>query len=209
MDERLLLIESIEAASILKTQSIKAALMEIDRKDFVVSEYKVHAYEDRALPIGEGQTISQPSTVVFMLELLQAEKGHEVLDVGSGSGWTTALLSHIVGPSGKIIAMELLDSLRVFGEENFRKTGYDNAIFITGNAAIDISDEVLFDRILVNAAAGKIPPALLSKLAVGGKMVIPLSDVHGNIVLLEKLEEDDYRETYYPGFVFVPFIEGK
>lgn len=209
MDERLLLIESIEAEGILKTPSIKDALIAVDRKDFVIPEYKIHSYEDRALPIGEGQTISQPSTVVFMLELLQAEKGHKVLDVGSGSGWSTALLSHIVGPSGKIIAMELLDSLRVFGENNFRKTGCENAVFITGNAAADIPSEAFFDRILVNAAAGKIPNSLLSHLAVGGKMVIPLSDVQGNIVLLEKLSEDEYKETYYPGFVFVPFIEGK
>lgn len=209
MDERLLLIESIEAAGILKTPSIKDALIAVDRKDFVIPEYIDHAYDDRALPIGEGQTISQPSTVVFMLELLQAEKGHKILDAGSGSGWTTALLAHLAGHLGRITAMEILDSLRVLGEKNFRKTGCDNAIFITGNAAIDISDEVLFNRILVNASASKIPTSLLSQLAVGGKMVIPLSDVHGNIVLLEKLSEDEYRETYYPGFVFVPFIEGK
>lgn len=197
MDQRyLLLIESIEKAGILKTASIKDALMAVDRKDFVIPEYIDHAYDDRALPIGEGQTISQPSTVVFMLELLQAEKGHKILDAGSGSGWTTALLAHLAGHLGRITAMEILDSLRVLGEKNFRKTGCDNAIFITGNAAIDISDEVLFNRILVNASASKIPNSLLSQLAVGGKMVIPLSDVHGNIVLLENLAKMNIEKHF-------------
>ena len=205
MDERLLLIESIEAAGILKTPSIKDALIAVDRKDFVIPEYIDHAYDDRALPIGEGQTISQPSTVVFMLELLQAEKGHKILDAGSGSGWTTALLAHLAGHLGRITAMEILDSLRVLGEKNFRKTGCDNAIFITGNAAIDISDEVLFNRILVNASASKIPTSLLSQLAVGGKMVIPLSDVHGNIVLLENLAKMNIEKHFTLVLYSYPF----
>lgn len=207
MDERSLLIEVIEALRVLKTSSIKDALLAVDRKDFVLKEYIDQAYEDRPLPIGEGQTISQPSTVVFMLELLQAQKGHKVLDVGSGSGWTTALLAHIVGPSGKIIAIELLDSLKVFGEENFKKTNYKNAVFIKGNAAKDFPDEAPFDRILVNAGASEIPSALLSQLAVGGKMVIPLRDEYGNLVMVEKIGENNYKKTLYPGFAFVPFIE--
>ncbi len=129
------------------------------------------------------------------------------MDVGSGSGWTTALLAHIVGPSGKIIAMEVLDSLKTFGEKNFKKTKYENAVFIKGNAAKGPHDEAPFDRILVNAGASQIPPALIYQLAMGGKMVIPLQDVLGNLVLLEKLGENDYKKNFYPGFAFVPFIE--
>ncbi len=209
MYEQSLLVERIEAKGILKTSSIKNALLAVDRKDFVLPKYSSYAYEDQPLPIGEGQTISQPSTVVFMLELLQVQKGHKVLDVGSGSGWTTALLAHIVGPSGKIIAMELLDSLKTFGEKNFKKTNYDNAVFIKGNAAKGPHDEAPFDRILVNASAREIPPVLLLQLATGGKMVIPLQDALGNLVLLEKLGENDYKKSFYPGFVFVPFIENQ
>lgn len=207
MDELSLLVERIETRGILKTPSIKNALLAVDRKDFVLPKYSKYAYDDNPLPIGEGQTISQPSTVVFMLELLQAQKGHKVLDVGSGSGWTTALLAHIVGPNGKIIAMEVLDSLKTFGEDNFKKTKYENAIFIKGNAAKDFPDEAPFDRILVNAGASQIPPALISQLALGGKMVIPLQDALGNLVLLEKLKENDYKKSFYPGFAFVPFVE--
>ncbi len=207
MDAKSLLIKKMENSGILNTSSIKDALLAVDRKDFVLSEYENHAYDDQPLPIGKGQTISQPSTVVFMLELLQPQKGHKVLDAGSGSGWTTALLAHIVGPGGKVIAMELLASLKTFGEENFNKTEYQNAVFIQGNASKGFPDEGPFDRILVNASAPEIPSALLSQLAIGGKLVIPLKDARGNLVLVEKLEEDDYKKSYYPGFAFVPFID--
>ncbi|NBG88599.1 protein-L-isoaspartate(D-aspartate) O-methyltransferase [Isachenkonia alkalipeptolytica] len=206
MDNNALLVQKIEANRILKTPSIKEALLAVDRKDFVLPRYTDYAYLDRPLPIGEGQTISQPSTVVFMLELLQAEKGHKVLDAGSGSGWTTALLSHIVGPRGKVIAMELLPSLKTFGEENFKHAPYENGIFLQGNGAKGVPEEAPFDRILISAGAREIPSALLDQLAEGGKLVLPLQDRRGNLVLVEKRGNNDFHKSYYPGFAFVPFI---
>lgn len=207
MDTKSLLIKRMENSGILKSSSIKNALLTVDRKDFVLPEYENHAYDDQPLPIGKGQTISQPSTVVFMFELLQPQEGHKILDAGSGSGWTTALLAHIVGPDGRVIAMELLNSLKEFGEENFNKTEFQNAEFIQGNATKGLPDEAPFDRILVNASAREIPSSLLSQLAIGGKLVIPLKDARGNLVLVEKAAEDDYKKSYYPGFAFVPFID--
>lgn len=206
MDPNRLLVQKIEAAGILKTPSIKEALLAVDRKNFVLPKYAHHAHGDRPLPIGEGQTISQPSTVVYMLELLQGERGHRVLDAGSGSGWTTALLSHIVGPRGKVIAIERLPSLKAFGEKNFKHAPYQNGVFHLGNGAKGLPEEAPFDRILISAGAGEIPPALLSQLAVGGKLVVPLQDRRGNLVLVEKLGEGDYRKHYHPGFAFVPFV---
>ncbi len=209
MDERSLLIKKMETGGILKNPSIKEALSAIDRKDFVLPKYVDYAYADRPLPIGEGQTISQPSTVVFMLELLEVEEGHRVLDAGSGSGWTTALLSHLVGPSGEVIAMELLPSLKDLGEQNYGKTQYQNAVFIQGNAAKGCPEKAPFHRILISAGAKSLPAALLSQLALGGKLIIPLQDSRGNLLLLEKLGEDDYKKSYYPGFAFVPFIDDR
>ena len=209
MDERSLLIKKMEKMEILKSPSIKEALFAIDRKDFVLPKYGKYAYSDRPLPIGEDQTISQPSTVVFMLELLTVEKGHCVLDCGSGSGWTTALLSHLVGPKGEVIAMELLHSLKTFGEKNYEKTVYQNAVFIHGNAAKGYPKKAPFDRILISAGASAVPSTLLSQLAIGGKLIIPLRDSRGNLLLLEKLGEDEYRRNYYPGFAFVPFVDNQ
>ncbi len=207
MDQRALLIKMMEASGILKSTSIKEALLTIDRKNFVLPKYMDYAYIDRPLPIGKGQTISQPSTVVFMLELLEVKKDHRVLDAGSGSGWTTALLSHLVGPEGEVVAVELLEAIKNFGEGNFNNSPYQNAVFIHGNAYKGYPQKAPFDRILVSAGAAQVPPALVSQLAPGGKLVIPLQDPEGNLLLLEKLGEDDYRKSYYPGFVFVPFVD--
>lgn len=207
MDERNILIKKIQARGILKSPGIKEALLAIDRRDFVLPKYRPHAYLDQPLPIGEGQTISQPSTVVFMLELLEVEKGHRVLDGGSGSGWTTALLSHLVGPRGEVVAIERFASLKKFGEENYRKTPYQNALFILGNGARGYPSKAPFDRILISAGANTLPKDLLSQLAVGGKLLIPLQDFKGNLLLVEKIGHDAYTKRYYPGFAFVPFVD--
>ncbi len=208
-DDRRLLVIKIENSGVLKTPNIKQALLSVDRRDFVLPQYEGYAYDDRPLPIGEGQTISQPFTVVFMLELLQAQEGHKVLDAGSGSGWTTALLSKIVGPKGKIIAMEIVHSLKTFGESNFKKIEEENAIFVHGDASRGYPKEAPYDRILVSASASEIPKELLNQLKVGGKLVIPLRDYRGSMVLVEKNGENKYKKSEYPGFAFVPFIQSR
>ncbi len=207
MEKLNLLVKQLEEKKVLKSKSIKDALLKVDRANFVLPDYINNAYEDRPLSIGEGQTISQPSTVVFMLELLQVEEEHRVLDIGAGSGWTTALLAEIVGKKGKVFAIERIGKLKAFGEENLKKMNYTNVNFREGNGANGWVDEAPFDRILVNAGAKKIPPALKEQLKVGGKLVIPINDLHGNLKLIEKIEKEDYKERNFPGFAFVPFID--
>ncbi len=141
-----------------------------------------------------------------MLELLQPKKGHRILDVGSGSGWTTALLAEIVGQDGYVYAMERIKSLKEFGEENLFKLGYKNVLFLEGNGAKGWPENAPFDRILVNASAKTIPPALTEQLKAEGKMVIPLDNAYGHLKLLKKITSTTYEEEVYPGFAFVPFI---
>ena len=112
------LIKSLGKKGVLKSVSIRDALKKVDRKDFVGEDLASLVYEDTALPIGEGQTISQPYTVVFMLELLGAVSGEKIMDVGHGSGWSTGLLADIVGDGGKVYAIELLEILCRMGEKN-------------------------------------------------------------------------------------------
>jgi len=115
------LIKHLIARNVLKTKAIIDAFQAVDRIDFVPLKYLDEAYGDYPLPIGYGQTISQPFTVAFMLELLQPQKGDKILDVGSGSGWTTALLAHIVQEEGSVRGIELIPELVAFGKKNLNK----------------------------------------------------------------------------------------
>ena len=108
MDSKEELVAHLERnTGVLKTPVLKAAFKVVDRKDFVAGDYAIEAYEDYPLPIGYGQTISQPTTVAFMCELLGPKRGDKILDLGSGSGWTTALLAHVVGPEGSVVGVEI------------------------------------------------------------------------------------------------------
>ena len=123
----LALVEKLISDEALRTPRIIDAFKKIDRADFVEVQYKDEAYGDYPLPIGHEQTISQPSTVAFMLELLQPATGNKVLDVGSGSGWTAALLAQIVGPEGRVFGFELVPELVKFGSENLAKYNFPHA----------------------------------------------------------------------------------
>lgn len=151
------------------------AFRAVARDDFLRPGDRSKAGVDAPIAIGCGQTNSQPRTVFAMFELLDVQPGHRVLDVGSGSGWTTALLAHIVGPTGVVIATELEPDLVAFGTANLAK--YDFAwasIRQTESSVLGAPDEAPFDRILVSAEARSLPEPLVNQLAVGGTMVIPV-----------------------------------
>src|SRR3989344_365410 len=124
------LVQRLIEEGYLKTERIIGAFLNVDRKDFVPEEYKSESYGDYPLPIGWGQTISQPATVAFMLELLQPQAGDKVMDVGAGSCWQTALLASIVGPTGKIFATERISELLERGKENIKKYAFGNTEFL-------------------------------------------------------------------------------
>jgi len=200
------LVNDLITNGYLKTDLIIDAFSEISRIEFVPKELEGEADRDVALPIGYGQTVSQPLTVAIMLELLDLKRDQKILDVGSGSGWTTALLSYIVGDQGKVIAIERIEQLKKFGEKNADKFGYVEkgiAEFYNADGSIGFPPAAPFDRILVSAAADKIPQALKDQLKIGGKMVIP---VKNTITFLEKKSETDFYKEEYPGFTFVPLI---
>lgn len=200
------LINELIKRGYLKTPRIVEAFRRIDRIDFVPERLKGEAYANAPLPIGFGQTISQPLTVAFMLELLNPEKGNKILDIGSGSGWQTALLADAVGQEGKIFAMELIPELKELGEKNVRKynfLGKGIVDFICADGSKGLAEKAPFDRIIVAAAGKAIPPALKEQLKLGGRLVIPVS---GSIWLVIKRGIDDFEEKEFPGFVFVPLI---
>jgi len=202
------LTDSLIQEGWLKTLKIIKAFQKIKREDFLPEDVKDLAEIDTAVPIGWGQTISQPLVVAFMLELLQPDAGEKILDIGSGSGWTTALLSNIVGEKGKVYAIEIVPELKEFGEKNvarynFIKKGIAKFIFADGSNGY--KKEAPFDKILASASAQKeIPVSWKEQLKIGGRIVTPIED---SIWLFVKKSEQDFEEKEFPGFVFVPLIE--
>ena len=206
------LIKQLIDENYLKTPEIIQAFKKINREDFVLPGMEDKSEANYPLSIGYGQTISQPLTVAFMIELLAPEKGQKILDVGSGSGWTTALLAEIVGEKGKVFGIERISELKEFGETNTQTYNFvdsGRAVFVIGDGSKGLPKEAPFDRIHVGAAAVKIPSALLKQLAVGGRLIIPEGIGAQDIVLVEKNGKNQYKKKRYPGFAFVPLIEEK
>ncbi len=193
----------------LRTDSVIDAFSEMQRIEFIPEDLASYAEVDIPLPIGYGQTISQPLTVAIMLELLDVQKGNNVMDVGSGSGWTTALLSYMVGANGKVTALEIIEELCEFGKNNTDKYGFikdEIAEFYCQSAAEGFEKNAPYDRIIVSAGTEEIPGALKKQLKVGGKMVLPVCN---SIWYVEKRTEDDFYVEKFPGFTFVPFVKDK
>lgn len=201
------LIKELIESGVLKTPEIIEAFQKIDRKDFVPEEYRAEAYANHALPIGYNQTISQPLTVAFMLELLQPQAGDRILEIGSGSGWVTSLLAKIVGPSGKIYALERIPELEKFGRQNTAKYGFIGkkiAEFHAFNAVNGFPEHAPYDKIISAASAAKTPEAWKQQLKIGGTIVTPIRD---SVHKIKKISEEEFKDEEHHGFVFVPFIQ--
>ena len=157
-------------------ERVRKAFDLIRREDFLPRDQRRHAGEDRALHIGYRQTNSQPTTVSNMLTLLEVEPGDRVLDVGSGSGWTTALLGALVGPTGEVHAVELVPELVAWGRENLATYPMPWTSISQASAhGLGLPDQAPFDRILVSAQASTLPDELVGQLTIGGLMVVPVA----------------------------------
>jgi protein-L-isoaspartate(D-aspartate) O-methyltransferase len=181
--------------------TVRAAFEAFPREGFLRESERRRAGYDGPLPIGDGQTNSQPRTVADMLRLLEVSPGQHVLDVGSGSGWTTALLAHLVGPSGTVLGVELEPSLVEFGSANLAATDQPWAsIRAATPGVLGAPDHAPYDRILVSAEPSILPKQLVDQLADGGRLVIP---VRGTMNLVRREGEED-RVTHHGYYRFVP-----
>ena len=181
--------------------AVSAAFEAFPRRGFLPRSQRRSAAHDGPLAIGHGQTNSQPRTVSAMLRLLRVEPGQRVLDVGSGSGWTTALLAHLTGETGEVLGAEIEADLVRFGRDNLAATDQPWASIQQATPGVlGLPDRAPYDRILVSAEPRTLPDELVAQLVVGGRMVIP---VFGTMLVVVR-EADGVEVTEHGGYRFVP-----
>lgn len=220
MNQQKFLIDNLVKTGYLKTPIIIEAFNNVDRKDFVLEEFKADAYFDTSLSIGYGQTISQPLTISVMLEMLQPRAGDKILEIGFGSGYVTALLAYCVSQKtkdketkelknnkGKIFAIERIRKLYEFGLENVSRYNFIKkgiVKFYCQDGSGGLSQVAPFDRIIAAAAADTIPSAFKKQIKIGGRIVMPIKE---DLIMLEKQKDNSFRKECHHGFTFVPLVK--
>ena len=179
----------------------------VRRHEFVPAEYRPYAYENRPIPIGYGQTISQPYIVAFMTEILQLSRGMKVLEVGTGSGYQAAVLAEI---GCDVYTVEIFEVLAMQATERLQRLGFDNVSTRHADGRYGWSRHAPYDAVIVTAAGGSIPPALIEQLKVGGRMIIPVGSLYGvqHLIFVEKLANGDVRTRNVLPVRFVPMLQG-
>ena len=174
------------------------------RHEFVSEEFKPYAYDDRPLPIGEGQTISQPFIVAFMSERLRLKPEHVVLEIGTGSGYQTAILCHL---TKYVYSMERYSRLADLAGERIGKLGYNNIDIHVGDGSQGLPDQATFDRIIVTAAVPRLPKVLCKQLNVqDGRMILPIGDHDLQELKLVKRQGENYATRTLLRCRFVPLV---
>jgi protein-L-isoaspartate(D-aspartate) O-methyltransferase len=196
--------DHLEARGI-RDPAVIAAMREVPREAFVAAIVRDAAYDDHPLPIDEGQTISQPYIVAYMLEALELSPADRALEIGTGSGYAAAVLSRCVA---SVVTVERLAGLARSARRKLADLGYTNIQVVEGDGTLGWPDEAPYDAIVVTAGAPEVPAPLLQQLAVGGRLVIPVGASSYEQVLLRvrRRGEADYRTESLCGVRFVPLI---
>ena len=190
----------------ISDKTVLDAIRTVPRHLFMDSGFEGHAYQDKAFPIAADQTISQPYTVAFQTELLALKPNQTVLEIGTGSGYQTAVLLEC---KAKVYTIER--QLELFKKTNlfFKKMGYRPKKFVFGDGYKGLPENAPYDGIIVTAGAPEVPKALLSQLKVGGRLVIPVGFEEQIMTLYTRSSEKEFEKTEFGSFRFVPLLEDK
>jgi len=199
------LIETIREKGITD-EAVLAAMINIPRHFFLDTALQDIAYEDRAFPIAEGQTISQPYTVAFQTQLLQVKQYEKILEIGTGSAYQATILAEL---GAQVFTIERQKKLYEKNKDFIFRSKYPNLKFFYGDGFEGLPTFAPFDKIIITAAAPQIPPKLIDQLKTGGKMVLPLDeDKHQRMHRITK-KETEWEEEAFENFSFVPMLKGK
>jgi len=196
------MVESQMQTRGVKDEKVLEAMRKVPRHKFVSKNMKPYAYNDEPLPIGEGQTISQPYIVAYMTEVLQLKGGEKVLEVGTGSGYQAAILAEIVR---EVYTIEVIGALSLRAQEVIKELGYKNIYFKIGDGSLGWKDHAPYDAILVTAAPDKVPEALQEQLHIAGRMIIPVGATFQELVLVIR-ERKKFKKKKLLPVRFVPLI---
>ncbi|MDH5569209.1 MAG: protein-L-isoaspartate(D-aspartate) O-methyltransferase [Nitrosopumilus sp.] len=199
------LVNYLKNSRFLNDKKVEDAFRNIPRHEFVPSSELDYAYYNEPLPIKKNQTISQPAVVSRMTEWLDVRQGQKVLEIGTGSGWQTAILSYLVG-QGIVYSVEIKPELVKFAHENLEKLGINNVHIILSDGSIGYSKASPYDRIMITAACTEIPLPLLDQLADGGLLIAPVGDSSQSLVLLQKTRKGIIEIKNESHYVFVPLL---
>lgn len=199
------LVKTIQDKGI-KSEAVLKAIGKVPRHHFMDSGFLDHAYVDKAFPIAADQTISQPYTVAFQTELLQVKKGDVILEIGTGSGYQTAVLLEL---GAKVYTIERQQELFKKTSQFLPKIGYRPKKLIFGDGYQGYEDAAPYNGIIVTAGAPFVPKPLLSQLAVGGRLVIPVGDDIQIMTLIIRKSETEFEKHEFGEFRFVPLLEDK
>ena len=199
------LILYLKNSKFLTDEKVESALQNIPRHEFVPESELEYAYDNEPLPIMKNQTISQPGVVTRMTEWLDVKNGQNILEIGTGSGWQSAILSYLVG-SGTIYSIERHPELAKFAQENLKKLKIDNVHVILGDGTLGYSQASPYDRIIITAACTEIPLPLLDQLSENGLIIAPVGGSSQSLVLLQKTPKGIVEIKNQSKYVFVPLV---
>jgi protein-L-isoaspartate(D-aspartate) O-methyltransferase len=204
--ERQAMVSAQLRARAISDERVLEAMARVPRHQFVAEEYREQAYADHPVPIGEGQTLSQPYIVAIMLEALALKNSDKVLEVGTGSGYQTALLAEL---AREVYSIERHAALAHSAENALHRLGYSHVKVMVGDGSQGWAEEAPFDAIIVSAAAPRVPPALFEQLSESGRMIVPVGPFHAQELQFVRKEDGRAVVTSLEGCRFVPLIGGQ
>lgn len=200
------MVESHLRARGIADERVLGAMLRVPREEFAPERYREQAYEDHPLPIGEGQTISQPYIVASMLEALSLSPSDKVLEVGTGSGYVTAILAEL---AAEVVSIERHASLAARARELLARMGLTNVDVIVGDGSRGFPESAPYDAIIVSAAAPELPPELVEQLTEGGRMIIPVGSGDAQQLQLIQMRDGQPRTMLRELCRFVPLVSEK